>query len=220
MYTYRIVCIPEIIGSLAYVSSHLQHLKEHTLAGFVLTCVGDERGYSFMPSRTGGTLADRVALRMLRERHPNFAAHSFLERGSDERVYCSPGADLPVVSMMRSKYGTYPEYHTSLDDLSLVTSAGLQGSFDLHVACLERLEQEPLYKAVHIGEPQLGRRGLYPTLSKKGSVEAQVQRLLDVLAYADGTRLPQDIAETLDASLEELRPIFARLCEHGLLVEE
>lgn len=219
-YTYRIVFIPEMIGSLVYLSKHLKHLQEHTVAGFVLTCVGDERTYTFIPSRTGDTLADRVALRVLKDMHPEFVHESFLKRGSDERNYCSPGVDLPVVSMMRSRYGTYPEYHTSLDDLSLVTPTGLQGSYDLYRAALEMLEQEPLYRAVFRGEPQLGRRGLYPTLSQNGYVGVSVQRQLDVLSYADGTRLPEDIAEIIETPLTELRPLFTTLKEHGLLVEE
>lgn len=219
-YTYRVVFIPEMIGSLVYLSKHLKHLREHTVAGFVLTCVGDERSYSLMPSRTGDTLADRVASRTLKDMHPEFVHESYLERGSDERNYCSPSVDLPVVSMMRSRYGTYPEYHTSLDDLSLITPVGLQGSYDLHCAVLEMLEQEPLYKAVFHGEPQLGKRGLYPTISKKGSVGMEVQRMLDVLSYADGTRLPEDIAEIIQVPLTELCPLFTLLKEHGLLVEE
>lgn len=217
-YTYRIVFIPETIGSLVYLSKYLDHLKKHTVAGFVLTCVGDERGYSFIPSRTGDTLADRVALRVLRATHPDFKHWSYLDRGSDERNYCSPGADLPVVSVMRSRYGTYPEYHTSKDDLSLITPAGLQGSFDLHKKIIETLERSPLYRAAHVGEPQLGKRGLMGTLSHAGSVGEEPLLLVHLLAYADGTRHLEDIAEIVQKTPEELQPIVAQLLKHGLLV--
>lgn len=219
-YTYRIIFIPETIGALVYLSKHMDYLRERVVAGFVLTCEGDDRTYSYLPSRLGNTLADRVALRVLREQYPDFQSHSFLKRGSDERQYCSPGVDLPVVSLMRSKYDTYPEYHTSLDDLSVVTPQGLQGSYNLHVACFEHLEAGKLYRSAQTGEPQLGRRGLYPTLSQKASVTYSSQQLLDILAYADGTRLPADIAEVLGLPENYIETLLKLLKSHDLLIEE
>lgn len=215
-YTYRLVFIPETIGSLVYLSRNLEHLREHVIAGFNITCVGDDRAYSFLPTRNGGTLADRVALNVLQGAHPDFKASSFLERGSDERQYCSPGVDLPVVSVMRSKYGCYPEYHTSLDNLELVSPQGLQGAFDVLSDCIEVIEKNSIYQTTCLGEPQLGRRGLYPTLSTRTSYSS-VRTIMDVLAYADGSNDLLDISERIGVPVLNLLPVVDKLVEAGLL---
>jgi len=215
-YTYRIIFIPETIGSITYLSRHLEHLKKHVVAGFNVTCVGDERAYSFLPSRRGGTLADRAALNVLGFMHPDFVRYSYLDRGSDERQYCSPGADLPVVSVMRSKYREYPEYHTSLDDLSLVTPAGLQGAYEVLRECIELIENNRVYRTTCVGEPQLGRRGLYPAIGSKDTY-AQVSDMINLLAYADGSNDLIDISTITGVPTRRLYPVIDKLAAAGLL---
>jgi aminopeptidase-like protein len=215
-YSYRIVFIPETIGSITYLSRNLKAMRRSTVAGFNITCVGDERVYSYLPSRTGDTLADRAALHTLHYTHPNFVRWTYLDRGSDERQYCSPGIDLPVASLMRSKYGSYPEYHTSLDNLELVTPAGLAGSFHLLRQCLTTLEVNQIYRVTTLGEPQLGKRGLYPTLSTRESKQ-QVQTMMDLLAYSDGTNDLIAIGDRIGAPAWELHVLAEMLGKAGVL---
>jgi aminopeptidase-like protein len=214
--TYRFVYGAETIGSLTYLSRHLDHLKQHVIAGFNLSCLGDERAYSYLPSRAENTLADRAALHALTHVAPGFTRYGWADRGSDERQYCAPGIDLPVASIMRSKYGAYPEYHTSLDDLSLVTPAGLEGGFTALKRAIETIEADCRPRMNVLGEPQLGKRGLYPTISTKES-GATVRTMMNLITYCDGTRTLLEIAEKIGAPAWELRPILDRLAAHDLV---
>ncbi|MDO8605359.1 MAG: DUF4910 domain-containing protein [Phaeospirillum sp.] len=215
-HTYRIVFIPETIGSIVYLSRHLEHLRQSVIAGYVVTCAGDDRAYSFLASRKDGTLADRAARHVLAATVGTWDEYSFLDRGSDERQYCSPGVDLPVASVMRSKYATYPEYHTSLDNLDLITPSGLAGAFDVLRRCLEVIEGNRTYRNAIPCEPQLGKRGLYPTISNHDT-HAIVKTMMDLLAYCDGESDLLSVAERIGADFTACREIAEKLAANGVL---
>lgn len=215
-YTYRFVFIPETIGSIAYLSKHLEHLKNTVRAGWVITCIGDDRSYSYLPSRNGNTLADRVSKQMIALSGNHFDAYTYLDRGSDERQYCSPQVDLPVASLMRSKYGTYPEYHSSLDDLNLVTPTGLDGGLQMMKSVVNILEKEKRWSSSFACEAQLGKRGLYPSLSTAESAK-EVAGLVNVLAYCDGTMSEREIAELCLLSEVQVHELIGVLFKAGLV---
>jgi aminopeptidase-like protein len=214
--TYRILFLPETIGAIAYLSRHWREMKASTVAGFVVTCVGDTRAYSYLASRHGDTLADRTARHLLGRHASDYRRYSFLDRGSDERQYCAPGIDLPVCSIMRSRYGEYPEYHTSLDDLSLISADGLAGAYGALKGCLEVLEANRVWRTTTLCEPQLGKRGLYPNLSTKDSGRS-VRTLTNILAYADGTRDLIALAEAIGEDARACIPILKSLADAGLV---
>mgnify|MGYP004643560269 FL=1 len=218
-YTYRFVYVPETIGSITYLSQgdHLSKLQKNMVAGFNLSCVGDNRDYSIVESRHANTLADRVLKNVLHYHTDNkYSTYSFLKRGSDERQYNAPGVDLPVVGFCRSKFGEYPEYHTSADDLSLISPEGLQGSYDVMTQVIDALEMNQRYQVQVLCEPQLGRRGLYPTTSQKGSYD-KVTAMVDFIAYADGKTDLIDISNKIGIPVSELIAVIKQLNNANLI---
>lgn len=215
-YTYRFIFIPETIGVIAYLALNLQHLKKKVVAGYNVSCVGDDRTYSYLPSRNGSTISDKVALHTLKWVYPKFIRYDWTSRASNERQLCAPGVDLPIASIHRSKYGEYPEYHTSLDNLELVTPSGLEGAYNVFKRVIEILEMNNLFKAQVLCEPQLGKRGLYPTLSEKNSYISTI-KIMELLTWADGQHDLIDIADKLKIPVWELFETVKVLQNHDLI---
>ena len=132
--------------------------EKKVLAGYNICCIGDDRNYSYLPSRNSETLSDITAKHVLRWKIKKFKSYTWLDRGSDERQYCAPGIDLPVASLMRTKYLEFPEYHTSLDNLkNVVTPKGLEGGFNIVKEILSVLEKNIIPKYTILCEPQLSK---------------------------------------------------------------
>ena len=215
-YTYRFVIVPETIGAITYLSRNLEAMQQHVKAGFVLSCVGDDRTYSMVITKYEDTLADRVLENVLHYHYPDYIRYSFMKRASDERQYGSAGVGLPVCAFCRSKYHEYPEYHTSADDLSLISPEGLQGSYDAMVKVINALEYNRHYQMTCPCEPQLGKRGLYPTISQKGTYAA-FRTLQHFTAYADGRNDLIGISNILQVPVNQLIPVVRKLMEQHLL---
>jgi aminopeptidase-like protein len=216
-YSYRIIFIPETIGSITYLSKNHLEMKKKIFAGFNVTCVGDNRAYSYLPSRNGKTISDIVANHILKWTDKNFVIYNWLDRGSDERQFCAPGIDLPVASIMRTKYGEYPEYHTSLDNLeNVVTSEGLEGGYWAIRRAIEAIEKNKKFKVKVFCEPHLGKRGLYPTISV-GKVDKDISLMMNFLSLCDGRSSLLEIAERLKVPIWDLYEVTNKLQKHNLI---
>lgn len=215
-YSYRLIWIPETIGSITYLCRNLDYMKKNIIAGYNITCVGDDRAVSYLPSRKGNTLADIAAKNTLHFLAPDYLEYSYLQRGSDERQYNSPGIDLPVCCICRSKFHEYPEYHTSADNMSLISPKGLQLSFDIYQEIIRTIECNGIYKINCLCEPQLGPRGLYPTESFNRS-SLSVQDMMNFIAYADGTNDLITISNIIDVPVTKLHAIATKLLDAELL---
>jgi aminopeptidase-like protein len=218
-YSYKFIFTVETIGSIYLISKYLEEFKKNLKAGWILTCIGDNRTYSYVPTRNGNTITDRISRLVLKDLEVNYTEYSWLQRGSDERQYNSPGVDLPVGSLMRSKYGEYPEYHTSLDNLEVISPEGLQGGFEMMKNVVNILEMNRVYKINTKCEPQLGRRDLYPNTSTKTS-GAFVQDLMNVISYLDGEIDLIEISNNCKISFEKVLKIVDQLKSVGLVEVE
>ena len=218
-YSYRIIFIPETIGSITYLSQNYKEMKNKIIAGFNVSCIGDDRSYSYLPSRNGKTLSDLVAKHVLKWIDPNFNEYNWLDRGSDERQYCAPGIDLPIASIMRTKYGIYPEYHTSLDNLeNVVTPGGLDGGYWAIRKAVEAIERNKNYKIDVLCEPQMGKRKLYANLSTKIRDKDTIQTM-NFLSFCDGKNSLLNIADLLKIPIWELYELVEKLQSHSLISE-
>lgn len=211
-YNYRFAIIPETIGSIVYLSKHLEHLKKHVKAGFVLSCLGDDHAYSLIHTPKENTLSDKVALHTLKNKE-NFKAFSFLDRGSDERQYNAPLVNLGIVGVCRTRYGDYDGYHNSKDDLNFISEKGLMGGLQSMQEMILNLEINAVYENTIVCEPNLGKRGLYHTLSTANDIPLAC----NFLAYCDGKNDIINIANILNMQAYEFKELLEKILEYKLL---
>jgi len=219
-YTYRFVIVPETIGSIAYLSIRGNDLKKNLLAGYQITCIGDNGQLTYKKSRDGNTLADRSAMQVMHEINNKNIIPFNPAFGSDERQYCSPGFNLPVGSLMRTMYTKYPEYHTSLDNKDLMDFKGMEETVGILASIIENIEVNSVWRNKYpYGEPQLGKRNLFRSLSDKTRDEDEMA-MWWLLNYSDGSNDLLSIANLSGHSMETLARVAAKLNEAGILFNE
>ncbi len=234
-FTYRFLLIPETIGSITYLAKNGEELSPKLFSGLVLTCLGGPgKRLSFKMSRRDWigepSPIDTLARHLADFQSDDFAVRDFTPTGgSDERQFCSPGFNLPMAQAARTIYGDYAAYHTSLDDLQFMTIEAVERSASLIAATLQAMEccSVRFRNKQPFGEPQLGRRNLYPSIN--GPMTNQfstdiakdgrraLDNLLCVLSLADGERTLLEIAEHIDRSVLELVPIVRHLEKESMM---
>ncbi len=218
-YTYRFLFAPETIGPIYYLSQHGEYLKKHLKAGYVLNCIGDAGQFTYKRSRRGDALPDRAAETVLAQTKIGCNAEDFFPLGSDERQYCSPGFDLPVGSVMRTRYFNFPEYHTSADNKDFVSFEAMETSVLRLLDIVKLIEANDFYvnQMPHC-EPQLGKRGLYPNLGSDTSTRLRVAAMMWTLNLTDGKHDLIDIIQRSGQPYGEILESVKVLVEHGLLM--
>lgn len=217
-YGYRFLFIPETIGSINYLSQHGEHLKKNLHAGFVLTCLGDAGPFTYKQSRNGNARCDRLMERVLKNSQKPFKIEKFWPGGSDERQYCSPGFDLPVGSLMRTRYEVFKEYHTSADNKAYMDFDALTEGIAMYETVVQEFENQAVLKSTQPHcEPLLGKRGLYPTLGAQQKYPEYIDAMMWILNLADGEHDLVDISNRSGIGLEVLEEISQKLIAEGLI---
>lgn len=218
-YSYRFLFIPGTIGSITWLSLNEEKVEkiEH---GLVLTCLGDSGQFTYKKSRRGNAEIDRIVAQILQHSGQAYDIIDFYPYGYDERQYCSPGFNLSVGCFMRSRHGTFPEYHTSADNLDFVKPQYLAESFDLCRSVFDALECNKTYLNQNPKcEPQLGKRGLYNAIGGRQDSGLNEMALLWVLNLSDGEHSLLDIAERSRMSFDAISQAARALYECNLLRE-
>jgi aminopeptidase-like protein len=215
-YSYRFLFIPGTIGAITWLAGN-HDSAEHIRHGLVLTGIGDAGAFHYKKSRRGNAEIDQAAAHVLRHYSKSAEILEFSPYGYDERQYCSPGFNLPVGCLMRSVWGTFPEYHTSADDLDFIHADQLAESLRVCATVVDVLEDNRRYRNLSpFCEPQLGKRGLYRSTGGD-SIGAEINARLWVLNFSDGEHSLLDIAERSGIPFLLIRDAANLLSEKGLL---
>lgn len=218
-YSYRFLFIPGTIGAITWLSQN-EDVIPRIKHGLVLAGVGDPGRFCYKKSRRGNTEIDRIAVNVLQKSGHPVEIVDFSPYGYDERQYCSPGINLAVGRLSRTPHGTFPEYHTSADNLEFVRPAALAQSFTVARKILNMLEGNRTYQNLSPkGEPQLGKRGLYRAIGGQADAGAREMAMLWVLNLSDGAHSLLDIAERSGLDFDAIEFAARTLQEHGLLKE-
>lgn len=216
-YNYRVVFAPATIGAIAWLARNRDRLGR-IRHGLVLTLLGDAGAPTYKKSRRGDAPIDSAVIQALGETGRPFALEEFSPYGYDERQFCSPGINLPVGRLTRTPHGRFPEYHTSADDLTFVHPEVLAESYAICRSAITMLEGDGYYQnTAPMGEPQLGRRGLYRKTSADVDVGKRDLALLWTLNLSDGEHALLDIARRAQLPFDVIRRAADDLLEAGLL---
>jgi aminopeptidase-like protein len=216
-YTYRLLFIPGTIGSITWLAEH-RDLVGRIRHGLVISGVGDRGRVSYKRSRRATAEVDRAMAAVLRNSERDHLLLDFDPYGYDERQFCSPGFNLPVGRISRSVHGSYPEYHTSGDNLDFITEASLCDSLSVVIEVLQLLEENHRYRNLSpYGEPQLGRRGLYRAIGGALDQRSAEMALLWMLNLSEGDHSVLDITERSGLPVAAILDAAATLHDHGLL---
>ncbi len=219
-YSYRLLFIPETIGAITWLCQNEKNISK-IKCGLVVTCAGDPGNFTYKKSRKNNSEIDKIIEKTFQDLKKPYSIIDFYPSGSDERQFCSPGFNLDVGCFMRTKYGSFPEYHTSADNLSLVKGKYLRESLEQILYAIKILENDKFCLNLNSKcEPMLGKRKLRNTIGgTKNEEQADKMALLWILNYSDGKNSLLDISIRAGIDFETIVYSSNALIDVGLLRE-
>tara|TARA_B100001027_G_C16221713_1_gene310117 strand:- start:344 stop:1105 length:762 start_codon:yes stop_codon:yes gene_type:complete len=215
-YSVRLVLLPETIGAITYINKNFRRLKDKLIAGFNLSCVGDAGPFTLISSLDGNTYADKISKRILK-RYRRFKELSFLERGSNERQFGCQNLKLPFVTLCRTRFGDFKEYHTSDDNLSFINNTNLLKSLHAVVDIIDEIQKNKIFQKSIFCEPFLTKHRLFN--DSKAIINLSNKKILDICAIADRNYDLVEIAKKIKTSKNKVEALVNILSKKKILTE-
>jgi aminopeptidase-like protein len=213
-YTYRVLILPETIGSVAYLSHH-EELIPRMVGGLFLEMLGNDSPHALQGSFQPESQPDRCftsALPGLDSQGYSGAYRTIID--NDERQFNGPGVRVPMISLSRvqapkaSGIPPYPEYHSSLDTPEIVTQGRLEASRDVVLGLIQAWEQNRYVVNHFKGEVFCSGYGIW--IDYRVNPEGH-RRLFEIMERCDGTRTVADIAVELGVSFQAVWEVVSLL---------
>jgi aminopeptidase-like protein len=218
-YSYRIIWVPETIGAITYCANNEKKMQEID-SGLVVTNVGGPGPFGYKQGFSLEHPVNRIIEQIFRQNDIDFITYPFNPHGSDERQYSSQGFRINTPSITKDKYYEYENYHTSLDNLDFVKPEQINQSLNLYCQVVDTLDMNIVYQSLSPNcEVMLSQHGLYPETGggqvPSGEIENELDLILWLFFYCDGTKSLLEIAEILDVDMDKLFYVARKLETKG-----
>ena len=213
-YTYKILFLPETIGSIAYMSQN-EELIPKMKYGLFLEMLGNNNTHALQYSRQANTRLDRIAKNIMQQHLPMFREGAFRKVvGNDEMVFNGPGVDIPMISISR---WPYPKYHTSDDNPSIANEERLEESKRIILEILRIIEADYYPRRTFKGPVFLSGYGLWVDWRINKKLNSNLEQ---IFLRFEGDKSIFDIAEELELKFDEVLEYVNRFHAKGLVTKE
>ena len=215
-YTVRLILIPETIGAIAYIKKNFLRLKKNLVAGFNLSCVGDKGPFTLISSKEENTYADKVARRVLSKKK-KFRNVSFLKRGSNERQFGCQNLNFPFVTICRTRFGDFSEYHTSDDNLKIISESNLKETLKQMLKIIEEIQKNKIYTKNLNCEPFFTKYNL--VRSSRNKANNKERDIFDIAAYVDRNYDEYELTKLLAKPKKNIKENLKTLIKNKIIKE-